>query len=116
MLQLIGYHLMELIGGSGELTQTVVDLAVANAKSMLIDNVYTPCLKPLSKEDRRFLQVMAEDSDVSEVADLKARLKSNASHIQTYKQRLIEAGIIDSPGRGRVEFTIPYIGEYLRGE
>ncbi|MDR1042997.1 MAG: hypothetical protein LBL54_03745 [Clostridiales Family XIII bacterium] len=116
MLQLIGYHLMGLIDSSGGFTQTVIDLAVTNAKRMLIDNVYTPCLKPLSNEDYRFLKAMAVDEEVSEVADLKTRLKSSASHIQTYKQRLIEAGIIDSPGRGIVEFTIPYIGEYLRGE
>jgi hypothetical protein len=116
LLQLIGYHVIELLGGARELTQTVADLAVANSKRMLADNIYAPCLKPLSKEDRRFLEAMAQDKEFSEVADLKARLKAGDSHIQTYKRRLIEAGVIDSSGRGTLEFTIPYLGEYLRKE
>jgi hypothetical protein len=33
-----------------------------------------------------------------------------------YRKRLIEAGVIDAERRGKLEMTVPFLGEYLRGE
>ena len=57
---------------------------------------------------------MAQDEHASKVADIIARLKWTSSLAQTYKRRLIHAGVIEQPRRGEVRFAVPYLREYLR--
>jgi hypothetical protein len=116
LLQLIGYNIIGSLGSSSEITDTIITAAITNATRALSDNIFKPTLRPLSDEDMRFLHAMAEDRERSTVADLRERLDVSSTHVQTYKQRLTEAEIIDSPRRGTLEFIVPYLGEYLRGE
>jgi hypothetical protein len=62
----------------------------------------------------KFLYAMSEDESVSRIADIQDRLGKPNSQIQTYRLRLIEAGVIASPRRGELEICIPYLKEYLR--
>jgi len=57
---------------------------------------------------------MAQDSGESRVADLRERLGVDKSHVQTYRQRLIEAGVIHPTGHGQLAFSVPYLAQYLR--
>jgi hypothetical protein len=116
LLQLVGYHIFELLRETRELTQGIVDMAVLNSRRELVANVFAPILKPLSTADRRFLEAMAEDKGSSKISEIKARLKATDSHIQTYRLRMIEAGVAVSPKRGRLDVDIPYLKQYLRGE
>ena len=59
---------------------------------------------------------MAQDKAESRVSDLRERLEVSKSHVQVYRQRLIEAGIIHSPSYGLLAFSIPYLGQHLRGD
>jgi len=116
LLQLVGYNILKLLEDEKELTKTIVDLAIANSKRALHDDVFLPCLKPLSAEDKRFLAAMAKDKEESRIIDIGNRLQAEKSHVQTYRRRLIESGLIHAPSRGMVAFSIPYLGQYLRGE
>ena len=116
LLQLIGYNMFKYLEGETKLTETMVKLAINNSKRILASDVFLPCLNPLSAEDRRFLAAMAKDNDESCVSDIRERLIVGKSHVQTYRKRLIEAGIIHSSSRGMISFSIPYLGQYLRGE
>ena len=116
LLQLVGYHMLRFLDGESKLTETTVELAVANSKRALASDVILPCLNPLSAEDRRFLNSMAIDDEESRVSDIRDRLQASKSHAQTYRRRLMEAGLIHSSSRGMLAFSIPYLGKYLRGE
>jgi len=116
LLQLVGYHMLKFLNGESKLTQTMVELAITSSKRALASDVILPCLNPLSAEDKRFLKAMAIDNNESRVLDIRDRLHAGKSHVQTYRRRLIEAGLIHSPSRGMVAFSIPYLGQYLRGE
>ncbi|MCL2152200.1 MAG: ATP-binding protein [Oscillospiraceae bacterium] len=116
LLQLIGYHMIKFLDGESKLTATTVELAITNSKRALASDVFLPCLQPLSAEDKRFLEAMAIDNEESKVSDISDRLQVGKSHTQTYRKRLIEAGLIHSPSRGILEFSIPYIKQYIRGE
>lgn len=116
LFQLIGYNMLKFLGSENTLTETIVELAVTNSKKALINDVFLPCLNPLSVEDKRFLKAMAADSDESRVSDIRDRLKADKSHVQTYRRRLIDAGVIHSASYGCLAFTIPYLGQYLRGD
>lgn len=116
LFQLIGYNIFKLLKDENRLTATIVELAAANAKRALASDVFMPCLNPLSAEDKRFLSAMAKDSEESRTSDIRERLGAEKSHVQTYRRRLIEAGVIHSASRGLLAFSIPYLGQYLRGE
>ena len=116
LLQLVGYHMLKLLDEEHKLTQTMVDLAITSSRRALASDVILPCLNPLSTEDKRFLKAMAVDSDESRVSDIRDRLQVGKSHAQTYRRRLMEAGLIYSSSRGMLAFSIPYLGQYLRGK
>ena len=116
LFQLVGYHMLKFIGDDGDLTATAVDLAISNSKRALASDVLLPCLNPLSAWDKRFLEAMAKDIGESRVVDIQNRLSVGKSHTQTYRKRLMESGLVHSPSRGMLEFSIPYLGQYLRGE
>ena len=70
----------------------------------------------MSTEDKRFLKAMALDNEESRVSDIRDRLQVGKSHAQTYRKRLMEAGLIHSSSRGTLAFSIPYLSQFLRGE
>ena len=71
-------------------------------------------LNPLSDLDLAVLHAMAQDDSITKVADLENRLNLSHGTIQTYRRRLLDAGIISSPRRGELSFTIPGLSDYLR--
>jgi len=116
LFQLVGYHILKFLDGENKLTAKIVELAVSHSKRALGSDIILPCLNPLSAEDKRFLRAMAMDSEESRVTDIGDRLQVGKSHVQTYRRRLLEAGLIYSFSRGMLAFSIPYLRPYLRGE
>lgn len=114
LFQLIGFNLMRNMKDKSVATQKIVDISIEDARLELENSVYLPVLKPLSKRDRLFLHAMAEDDEVSLVADIIERLHIDNSYAQKYRARLISAGVITSPRRGELAFTMPYLRDYLR--
>ena len=113
-MQLIGYYLMRLIGPDKCIHKNTLDEAVRMSRIDLEENVFQPMISPLSKWDIRFLQAMAQDDDISYTSEIGKRIKRNNSFLQPYRARLISAGIIESPRKGELVFTIPYLADYLR--
>lgn len=64
--------------------------------------------------DQKFLDAMAEDEDRSKVADIVRRMDVSDAYVQVYKKRLIESGYVHPAGRGYVQFSLPYLGAYIR--
>lgn len=116
LLQLVGYYLLSYAAKQDIITDSIVAEALVSARRGLIDNIFTPVLKPLSTKDRQFLKAMAEDSSESRTSDIKKRLKTSDAVVQTYRKRLMNLGIIASERRGHLSFVVPYLGKYLRGE
>ena len=69
-------------------------------------------LRPLSRADMTFLEAMSQDDRVSRVADLQERLGVS----QSYRRRLIDAGVIYSPARGELAFIVPRLGAFIKRE
>lgn len=57
---------------------------------------------------------MAEDDRSSRTSVIAARMEESDKYASVYRGRLIDAGIIYAPSRGLVEFSIPWLREYLR--
>lgn len=91
-----------------------MDNAIRSAKYDMEKNVYEASLKELSDKDNEFVMAMAKDDGVSKIIDIQKRLGVSKSYVQPYRARLIASGVVASPKRGELEFTLPYLGEYLR--
>ena len=115
MLQLVGYYLMEITAQKPSITNDDVREAVSIAKEELVNSVFRTVLQPLSARDIDFLEAMALDEGVSRISDIYTRMGVSEKYVQPYRARLIEAGVIAAPRRGEVEFTVPYLGDYLAG-
>lgn len=113
MIQLVGYHVWRSASASS------IDLAdvragVSAARSRLGSLVHETSLADLSDVDRTYLIAMAQDEGESSTGEVARRLGVTPSYASTYRARLIAAGVIEATGHGRVDFTIPYLREYLR--
>ena len=115
LLQLIGYYLLEYAGNSPEITADHIQLANTSAKRDMIENIYVPVVKSLSDKDMQFLKAMAMDGNTSRISEIKKRFKASDGLTQAYRKRLLDTGVISTPRRGEVAFTLPYFHEYLCG-
>ena len=114
MLQLIGYYLVSLTSEGEQITSETLDEALVLARADLDENVFLPMVRPLSKTDVSFLEAMAHDNGASKVADIQKRLGMSQGSVQSYRKRLIEAGVVTSPRRGELCFVVPMLADYLR--
>ena len=113
-MQLLGYYLMRYPSPDRQIDRHALDEAVRLSRLDLEENVFSPILLPLSRWDLLFLKAMAQDKKNSYMSEIGKRMKKKNSFLQPYRARLISAGIIESPKKGVVSFTIPYLANYLR--
>lgn len=114
LLQLIGYYLVSLTSEDELITPEVLERARALAQADLNDNVFLPTLRPLSRTDAAFLEAMAADDGPSRVANIQKRLDVSQGSVQSYRKRLLDAGVVVSPRRGELSFVVPALADYLR--
>lgn len=114
LLQLVGYYLEESTDAGKTIVASDVERAKRLAFADLNENVFRAMLTPLSHADIAFLKAMAQDDGPTKVGDLEGRLNVSQGHVQSYRKRLIEAGVIASPRRGELSFIVPRLANYLR--
>ena len=113
MLQLIGYYLVSLTDEGGSITSEALSEALALARADLNENVFLPMVRPLSRADLAFLEAMAQDNGASKVSDIQRRLGVSQGSVQSYRKRLMDAGVVYSPRRGELGFVVPMLADYL---
>jgi AAA+ ATPase superfamily predicted ATPase len=115
LMQLIGYYIIQYTPERGTVTTAIMDKAHKAAMGDMVENVFKPILNPLSDNDRIFLKALARCGGRTTTAKLQAELGRKGPAIQPYRKRLIEAGVIEAPRRGELEFAVPYLSDYLLG-
>lgn len=116
MIQLVGYEAWRQTGSRSEITRQDVARASEQAQRKLGQQIHIPALHNLSDIDKSYLMAMTLDDGPSRTQAVADRLGVPANYASTYRQRLINAGVIEEAGRGRVEFTLPYLREHLINE
>lgn len=114
LMQLIGYYLVQYTQDTRRVDDESLEQSVRASRLDLEENVFKPILAPLSRNDRIFLDAMAQQGESVSTADLGVALGEKGPAIQPYRKRLIEAGIIEAPRRGELVFAVPFLAEYLR--
>lgn len=114
LLQLIGYYSVSLTDEGAQITPEVLDEVLQLARADMNENVFLPMVRPLSRMDIAFLEAMAQDEGASRVSDIQRRLGVSQGSVQSYRKRLIEAGVVLSPRRGELSFVVPMLADYLK--
>jgi hypothetical protein len=115
LIQLVGYSLwQEAESGDGTLDEAAVQRAIGAARLRNERTVIGAALSTASSRDMDFLEAMADDDGSSDVGDIGRRMNARSNLVGKYRARLIDAGLIEQAGYGRVEFAIPGLREFLR--
>ncbi len=114
MLQLVGYRTWEMADDSADIILLKdVERGAPLAEKDFESRVLKATIRELSKGDIAFLKAMLADDKESEVMKIEKRLKKNSGYVSRYRKRLIEQGVIEATGRGRVQFALPGLRKYL---
>ncbi|WP_319651285.1 MULTISPECIES: AAA family ATPase [unclassified Corynebacterium] len=113
MIQLVGQYSFRKKEGN-RITPAAAGAGVEMAQRKLGQLVHEPALSDLSEVDRTFLVLMAQDSGPSKTSDIAERMGVSASYAGNYRRRLLDAEMIAETSRGEVDFSLPYLCEYLR--
>lgn len=116
MMQLIGHYIVLGADRNLPVSDTQFETAIQTAKNNFMNDICLTTLAPLSDKDISFLAAMAVSGETAEISDIIDRLNSTNSSVQTYKRRLVQAGVIVQPRRGTVQFAVPYLRDYLYRE
>ena len=113
-IQLVGYHVWTKTRADGLIETDQVEQGVDAAMIRLGETVHEPAVEDLSAVDRTFLLAMAQDTGPSRMKDICLRINRNSQYVNQYRQRLMDAGVIAESGYGYVDFTIPYLRNWLQ--
>lgn len=113
MLQLVGYRSWEASAKEETIGVSHVQEGVKLARCDMETRVLKTTLDELSDMSVRFLDAMLADKEVSSTSDIAERLQKSSGYVSTYKRRLMEAGLIEEAGRGKIRFVLPCLHDYL---
>ncbi|VXC40936.1 hypothetical protein ARTHRO9V_280023 [Arthrobacter sp. 9V] len=115
LIQLIGYFLWrEAEKNNGHLSPAAVGRAVTARIRRNEGVIIGAALAADSAKDREFLHAVSIDDGPSTAADIIHRTGSRLALIAKYRNRFLDAGLIESSGHGKVDYALPGLREYLR--
>lgn len=114
LLQLVGHNIVTRVPEEGELSEEELEGALSAARIDYENDVCSTTLAALSEVDVSFLRAMSQDDGPSKMSDVADRMGVSPDYAQKYRRRLIDAGVIEPAGRGRVAFAVPFLADHLR--
>lgn len=102
--QTLGYFLWE--------NPDNLDKAKADAKDYLFEFAYWKIWSELSENDKKVLQAISQ-VPTGEILQIRKLLNYSSNQFNPYRDRLLKAGAIISPGNGVVETALPWFGDFV---
>lgn len=94
-----------------------VEHGIAEAQTVLDEGLYKARWQRASERGREYLAAMASlGGDECAIGDVAATMKASAKQLSMVRSSLIELGLIYSPARGKIAFTVPGMGDFIRRE
>lgn len=121
-VQLVGYYLWRVSGGSldgggsRDVTVQHAEEAARISQSELVNSIIEPTLDELTQRELEYVTAMAQDDGPSSTSDVAARMGISMTNASNLRRRLIAYGVIVDKRMGVVDFELPLMREYLRGE
>lgn len=114
LIQLIGDRCWRRSEPEPEITIQDAIAGVAESRKRLGSVIHAPALKGVTNVGKLFLVAMARDDGASRTNDIAERLGESIKYVGVYRARLIDMELITPAGHGYVDFTLPYLRDYLR--
>lgn len=114
LIQLVGAQCWRVNPDTDTISQADAVQGVERAHRRLGSLVHAPALVGLSDIDKSYLLAMAQDDGRSSTSGIAKRLGVTVAYAGVYRDRLIAYELIEPGGYGYVDFTLPYLREYLR--
>jgi hypothetical protein len=111
MVQLVGYYVWRKTNGKAERKDILAGIELAKERLGIL--VFQASLGDISEKDLTFLRTMSSFEMPVSVADVQKKMGVSQSYIQQYRLRLLETELIYSPSYGKLDFSVPYLKEYL---
>jgi hypothetical protein len=111
MVQLVGYYVWRKSGEKVE-AQDIRE-GIEQAKERLGVLVFSASINDISDKDLAFLRAMASFEMPVPTSEIQRKMGVSQGYVQQYRQRLLETELIYSPAYGKLDFSIPYLKEYL---
>lgn len=119
-IQAYGKAVWDLAPGS-PITARDVEVAAPEAESELAVGFFGSRFERATPGEREYLRAMADvavdagdDADAVPTADVAAHLGRKPQSLSPARDALLKKGLIYSGERGRIAFTVPHFGRYLR--
>ncbi|MBQ9334666.1 MAG: hypothetical protein IJS12_10070 [Lachnospiraceae bacterium] len=119
--QAIGYVYWNAYSRSAELTQSQIKDIYNELDSILAEFAYDKIFEELSAKDIEVLRAIAsliresdDESDIVKVADVRNKVNMSSATFATYRERLINDGILDGKIYGCLRFSLPRLENYVR--
>jgi ribosomal protein L7Ae-like RNA K-turn-binding protein len=113
MIQLVGYYTVKSTTNN-LITKKDVKNGIVNAKKRLGSLVHLSSLNELSDIDKSFLSIMASSFTPIKTTNIAKKMGVSNQYIQKYRERLLKTGLIYAVKYGELDFSIPYLKEYLQ--
>jgi len=113
LIQLVGYHTWRQSPENETVTLSDVTYGIKSSEEHMERMILDTTVKELSEKDLEFLIAMLQDKAESKISDITVRLGWKSNSISQYRLRLIKQGVIEEYGRGKVQFALPLLKEYL---
>ena len=120
LIQLVGYHLVELADaeypvGVAKITMQDINVIQDEVYATYRDNVLMPSTGTLKGEGRAYLAAMAKTMDeegVASTGDVAAELGKTTTQLSSCRQNLIERRLVIPVGYGKVRFGLPHLSRF----
>jgi hypothetical protein len=113
-VQFFGALLWEVCAARGSINATAFARHRPTILRALDAAFFDARLARTSRAERRLLSAIAEDGEVAGLGAVIERTGLANRDVQTLLYRIEDKGLAYRPERGRVAFTVPLFGEYLR--
>ncbi len=116
MIQLVGYYTWQAAArkGADSISPEDAEKGIAVARNSFDAMVIEPALRRLSAKQFDYLMALARcgEGEVSS-GDVAQSMGVSSASVGSYRKRLVDAGLVEPCGYGKLSFAIPYMREYL---
>ena len=121
MMQLLGYYVVDEVNRQEQAASDVAEVtdvcgAIRQARDAYCARALRPMVAELTPSEREYLAAMAGALDAGRMADVShiaEALGKTTKQTSMTRRALLRSGIVISPARGKLMFTIPYLADYL---
>jgi len=114
LIQLVGYHIWKQNPETKKISVADVEEGLKSSEEAMDRMILETTMLELSDLDAAFLKAMAQDDAASLMSDIVRRMGVPSAKAGQYRLRLINQGVIEPYGRGRVQFSLPLLKGYIR--